>query len=251
MKLIGLMVCRNEAWVLPASLPAALQWVDKLVVLNHRSTDSTASILQNEPGVVQLHCDREEWDEAADRNTVLDAGRKLGGTHFAMIDADELLTAPGVMYVRNEARKLQPGQLLRLPWIHCWRSLAHYRCDPSPFGNARVPFIFCDSPAVRYEAGDGGYQFHRRVPLGTAPLEVWDRDSGMGVLHLQHANWMRVVAKQKRYADDELRRWGKVRANYAAATDETGLELKPLPRDWWPIDPNVIDLKATAWQAEA
>jgi hypothetical protein len=70
----------------------------------------------------------------------------------------------------------------------------------------------------------------------------------MGVLHLQHANWARVVAKQKRYTEDELRRWGKVRANYAAATDETGLELKPIPKEWWPVDPALVDLEAVAWQ---
>ena len=44
MKIVGVMVAKNEEWVLRATIPAALQWVDELVFLNHASTDATRLI---------------------------------------------------------------------------------------------------------------------------------------------------------------------------------------------------------------
>jgi hypothetical protein len=86
MKLIGLMVVRNEAWVLPASLPAALQWVDELVVLMHRCTDGTADFVHQFSlkdrvfwNTVFYH---DDWDEASIRGEALNVGIRLGGTHF-------------------------------------------------------------------------------------------------------------------------------------------------------------------------
>ena len=45
MKLIGLMHVRDEQWVLGAALPAALRFVDEIVVLDHDSTDRTPAIV--------------------------------------------------------------------------------------------------------------------------------------------------------------------------------------------------------------
>ncbi len=235
------MVVRNEAWVLRASIAAAQSWLNELIVLVHDSTDATEQIVRDS-GATYSTINSPEWDEAIYRGILLESGRAAGGTHFAIIDADEVLTTAAAASIRDMAAQLSPGQLLRLPWIHCWRSLNQYRCDESPFGNARVPFLFRDDPSLNYAPDADGYQLHKRVPDGTSPVEIWRRDDGMGVLHLQHANWNRVVAKQKRYAEIEQRRWGYVRANYAGTTDETGLVTQPIPPEWWPVDPNLIDI---------
>jgi len=97
-KIIGLMLARNEQWVIGSSAKAALRWVDKLVVLDHASADGTRTKLielaQCNPGRVHiLSRDDSQWLEMDHRQATLVEGRRHGGTHFAIIDADEILTA--------------------------------------------------------------------------------------------------------------------------------------------------------------
>lgn len=256
MNLIGLMVVRNESWVLRASIAAALQWCDGLVVFVHASTDGTIDMVrqlrrEHNALVAVEQSDAPEWDEATYRGIALETGRRLGGTHFAIIDGDEIMTAPGIAAIRDEAEQLAPGELLRLPLLSCWRSLDQYRSDNSPFGHARTSVVFADAPHLSYSPDADGYQLHLRPPRGVRQREAWDRDGGKAVLHLQHAVWARVEAKQRLYEETERRRWGKVRANYRAATDERGLETRPIPDGWWPVSKELIDLGVEPWQAQA
>lgn len=261
MKIIGTMIARNEAWVLPASIPAALQWCDEVWLLMHTSsihekTDDTILLGEqfSHDYAGRFHFDivtTPEWDEALIRGIALAKAREREATHIAIIDADEVLTAPSMGNIKTAAGCLAPGDLLRLPWIHCWRSLDQYRCDDSPFGRARVPFLFAAAPHLSYSPDKDGYQLHKRFPRGVHVMETWEHDAGLGVLHMQHARWERVVAKQLLYAETERRRWGKVRANYRDAVDETGLITRPIPAEWWPVDRSLVDLKAEAWQEAA
>ena len=99
MKLIGLMPVRNENWILGCSLRAALKWCDAMVVLAHCCTDNSFAIIDeisNEhPNrvVAMIRPSEDEWPEMEHRQKLLDVGRALGGTHFALVDADEVLTA--------------------------------------------------------------------------------------------------------------------------------------------------------------
>lgn len=259
MKLIGLMVVRNEAWVLPASLEAALQWLDSIIILTHACTDQTEAIVDGfalrHPGRIEYGSIYDpEWNEATYRGRALAIGRSMGGTHFAVLDADEILTTSAMRSIRMQTESLVPGEVLRLPWLQCWRSLDRYRCDDSPFGTARMQLVFCDAPHLAYAPDGDGYQLHKRFPRG-----LWIRDFGSrndgGLLHLQHASWNRVTAKQQRYVEDEVRRWpgrrsvAEIAAQYAPSTDETGLETTAIPDSWWPVDRSLIDLDAEPWHA--
>lgn len=260
-KLIGLMIARNEAWVLSASILAAMQWLDELVVFDHYSTDGTPDILvqQQRTHPNRIHVQKigsPEWNEATYRQLLLIAGRNLGGTYFAIIDADEIVTKSlaELLRQRDYLNTIRPGELWKYPWIHCWRSLSKYRDDDSPFGRAVVPFIFHDTPSLSYAADPDGYQLHKRAPNGVKVVSVEGNirkymvEAGRGVLHLQHANWNRVVAKQTLYEMDEILRYGKVRGNYAATLAEDGLQLVDVPKGWWPVGTELVDMEAESWQ---
>lgn len=258
MKFLGLMVCRNEAWVLPATIPAAMQWLDGLLLMVHASSDQAPAIVveasEQDRRVSAFTAVGTDWDEATYRGKLLDYGRALNGTHFAVIDADEMLTANMMPIVRAEADTLRPGEMLRLPWLQCWRSLTVYRSDASAFGRATVPMIFRDDPRLSYSPDGDGYQLHHRAPRGVRARSLGDRDRG-GVLHFQHANWRRLCAKQALYQMQEVLRWpGRrdprdIAAQYGGTVAETGLETTAIPAEWWPVDPKLIDVDAEPWQA--
>src|SRR3990167_7796994 len=107
MKLIGLMCVKNESWVLGLSARAALRWCDEIVMVNHSSTDDTVVVIQELerefPWRIQYSHweDKGEWDEMEMREHSLLLGRKFGGTHFAVIDADEIVTGNLLSSVRG------------------------------------------------------------------------------------------------------------------------------------------------------
>ena len=259
MRIIGLMVARSEAWILPASIPAALQWLDGLVILDHASGDNTNQVICSFESdiiagkIVTSRIDSPNWDESTYRKVALSHGREMGGTHFCVLDSDEMLTPTFYDLLKSEAAAMQPGDLLRLPWLQCWRSLDQYRSDASTFGHAGVNFLFCDSPELKYELPRDGYQLHARVPSGLHPREFGDRDLG-GVLHFQHANWRRVLWKQMLYQMDELIRWPNrrpaavVSEQYKPTTNEDGIQFSPIPDSWWPVSKDLIDMNAEPWQ---
>ncbi len=259
MRLIALTPVRRDAWSLAASARAALCWCDHLIVCQNGQPDpATTAAIPDDPRVTHMVHEAEAWDEADIRLDMLEAGRRMGGTHFALIDADEILSANLLGEIRTAADALDPGQCLRLPWLHLWRSLDQYRDDDSPFGRqAATSVIFRDSPNLTYKHAPDGYQIHMRAPANARNVTTAMR--GAGLMHLQHVVWERVVAKQAMYRMVEHLRWGGTRTaketnnRYRPATDETGLRLEAVPAEWWAGYEGIrelIDLQAAPWQAE-
>lgn len=220
-----------------------LDCCDSLAVMVHASTDATSTVVwtyatRGDHRISWTQEANPEWNEADYRGRMLKFGRALGGTHFAVIDADEMVCASAAKAIRAQAETLKAGECLSLPWIHCWRSFDKYRSDKSKFGRARVPFIFRDGPGLIYEPKPDGYQLHCRAPDGVSMREWGERDKGEGVLHFQHVDWERCEAKQRGYIEQEMRRWPlrrnreDVERQYLATLDETGLETKDVPKEW-------------------
>lgn len=254
MRLVALTPVRSDAWSLAATSRATLRWCDDLIVCQNRTwfdPESDAAVPDNQR-VTRLVSDAPAWDEADIRLHMLEVGRRMGGTHFVLIDADEVATAN--LPIRDMAHALKPGEGLRLPWLHLWRSLDQYRVDPSSFGSqASTVVVFRDHPSLTYRHCDDGYQIHMRGPAGVAWSMVGDRSAGL--MHMQHASWRRVVAKQAMYRMVEHLRWGETRPvketnrRYRPATDETGLKLADVQAEWWPDGiRDLIDVTAEPWQ---
>jgi glycosyltransferase involved in cell wall biosynthesis len=90
MKIIALMLVKNEGWILKSTLPSLFNFVDHLIVLDGGSTDDTVEIVESFGGVV-MHQTSQRVTFSDWRQVLLDAGRAQGGTHFVFLDADEAL----------------------------------------------------------------------------------------------------------------------------------------------------------------
>lgn len=250
MKLISLTICRDSAWCIEAVVGHALGYCDAAVVLCHACTDGTPDILRSMDRVSVIEVPgADRWDEMTHRQATLRLGRAIRGTHFLILDDDEVAAEPMAARMRDVCHKLAPGEVAMMPMVCCWRDLDHYRSDGpgNPFANLHKSTVFADAPYLSWESR-GGYHHHHTHPFGstqrrfTPAVHRW--------MHLQHASWPRLVVKQTWYMAMELLRYGEVRANYRGSMSETGLELSPIPEGWWPDVKSKIDLDAPPWQLE-
>lgn len=247
MKLISLTIARNSSWVIKATITHALKYCDAAVVLLHNSADDSLKILrQFDNRVIIAKLDDPAWDEMHHRQQTLHIGRDLGGTHFLVLDDDEILTDNLVPQIRPMAEGCPDGACIHLPLLSCWRSLDQYRSDPgNPFTNAYKTVLFRDDPMVGWKTRDG-YQHHHTSPYNTTMVRRLVAQQG-GYMHIQHANWHRLVVKQTWYMCMELCRWGRIQANYKGTMDERGLQTSPVRPGWWGPERAFIKLEQEPW----
>lgn len=283
MKIIGIMCVKNEDWVLEASLHAALQWCDSIVLVDHSSTDTTYDIYNRLAShyVRRINYSRWEstklqkcfdphtkgfieipvvdpdapWDEMDMRQHSLVIGRKYRGTHFAIIDADEILTANLKNSVRDWAESLQPGQCMNLPML-AMRTLDQYQNDESVWSRAQLTIMFRDDPVLTWKPAGDGYHHHHRAPYGIAKnnfVPHTDKSVG-GVMHLQFANRRRLMSKHILYRMVDHLRWpgretvDRLNEKYDEALVHS-TSLSKVPEEWWRgYRKDKIRLETYPWQ---
>jgi hypothetical protein len=201
MKLIALCLVRNEDWILGFSARVALQWCDSIIFYLHNCTDGTLEIVEQLESefperVTHLWNNSDGWQEMDMRQSLLEHGRLLGGTHFAMIDADEALTADMQSSINAQISYLNPTETLELPMRPPWKSLSRYRLDNSVWCQSWISLVFADHPSCTWKPDKIGYSHHHRLPYGVEARKhpISHNDLG-GNMHLQWANWDRVKAK--------------------------------------------------------
>ena len=254
MKLIALCLLRNESWCIGASLRAALRWVDGAAILLDRCVDDTEAIVERairESGkvcIVSRTDSAEHWQEMNQRQRNLDDARKLGATHLAIVDGDEILTHNNLPYVRGWFEGLKEGDALDVPMIAPWGDLFSY----CPNTAGVITLGFKDSMAAGWAPrGAEKYDHHSRPPHGTK-RRVTKACEG-GVFHLQFAAKERMVWKHRHYMMSEIIRWGyptrEINERYHWwAKDPHGAHLKVIPPEWFgDYQKDLIDLNATAW----
>lgn len=253
------MPVRNEDWILRVSLRAALRWCDSVVVLNHASTDRTAEIIAEvqaeEPGRVHVLTDSDPgWPEMAHRQRLLEASRRLGATHIAIVDADEVLTGNLLPTIRETIAALSPGEQLQVGMPCMWRSLSDVRTDSRIWSNRHdLALAFCDMPSLSW-APLNGYDHHHRPPHGIKMTRRTHEPGG--VMHLQFSNWRRLTAKHAlykcmerlKYPDKPIR---AIESMYNLALDESGLRVVAAPPEWWEPYASTLgccDMESEPWQ---
>ena len=259
MNIIACMPVRNESWILHASICVALSWCDKIVILNHASTDDSAYIIAfwkffQPDRVVVLNFDNPVWDEMDHRQYMLEVARQNGATHIALIDADEILTADLAESIRTRLESLVPGECLTVPMRPVWGSLDMWRNDQSVWSRAKITVGFADCQNLAYKPRDYGYQHHARNPHGKTRLIHHVVDGG--VMHLQFADKRRITAKHAWYKMMERVRWPerdtalRIDQKYSQALDERKMNLTEIPESWWghvPMIKGQIRLGETPW----
>lgn len=245
MKLIALMVVRNEDWVIEASLKAAFRWCDGVALYLDRCTDKTYDIVMDtvigKNFKVRGESGGQHWDEMAMRQQNLEDGRAMGGTHFAIVDADEILTANLMPVIKTWFLHLSPGQLMDLPMVPIRGDLDHYQDDDSVWSRAYLTVGFRDMPGLSHRPGPDGYQHHNRPPFGCLPNRMRPLEglaAHGGVMHLQFANQRRLLAKHVLYRMVDHLRWPgretpkQLNYKYDQALQAPG-KLSAAPAAWW------------------
>lgn len=285
MKLIGMMLARNEEHEIGLSARVALMWCDSLVILVHASTDRTAEIIGNlgpefHQRVIVACVDDPKWDEMNHRQAMLEIARSDRATHVAIVDADEILTgtllpddrrissmASGYCALRKAIRDLHPNAMLKLPGYNLRGGLNRYHTNGT-WGNRTFSFAFPDRPELCWQ----GDRFHHREPWrsdGKQPAFqeeiIWrggGREGG-GIMHLWGASERRLHAKHQLYRLTEALRWpdkpvGNIEQMYSWAEKGQGGADTPqnwkyseTPESWWKPYEHLmhhLNIDAEPWQ---
>ncbi len=271
MKIVGMLLCRNEDWILGLSLRAALMWCDAVVVLLHSCTDDSRGIarevaVENPGRVSVVQQGAQDWPEMAHRQYLLEIARAEGATHLAIIDADEILTSnllgsvePGTpSIIKCAAASAERGMILQLPGYNLRNGITQYHSN-GIWGKRWFSLAFKDDPAL----GWAGHTFHRREPQGRTlrPFQPIPQGSG-GILHLWGASFRRLVAKHALYKLREVimaqRAVHVIDYEYSLAIHGRGFEDSPktwtyadVPYSWWSGYSHLMQylhLDAVPWQ---
>ncbi|MDP9010234.1 MAG: glycosyltransferase family 2 protein [Pseudomonadota bacterium] len=245
-KLVALTATRNEDWVLGLSLRVSLSYCDAVVVTDHGSTDRSAQIIRDAQAefpncpIDVRRVESGEWREADLRQEMLERGRRLGATHFVIVDADEVPTANLLPQLRSLALRAQPGCCIALPMISPYYSATMYRWD-GPWGEqSAIPWAFGDSSELHWNSSSA-YQLHRRSPIEAIDqgLAVSRKERG-GLFHLQFINKDRLQSKAAWYKMMETVTYPGMRTaadlnqmyDWTLREDSTA-RIDAVPQAWW------------------
>lgn len=211
--------------------------VDGIVALDDGSTDGSGEFVARQRNVLELiripprtpHV----WDEPANRKRIIAAAGRHRPDWVMAIDADERIEKTFRERARQEiARAEQEGMAaLSVHIRELWDSPVHYRAD-GIWGSKRHARFF------RYR--DDAEIDHRALHGHWAPLN--SRTGGgfhpgdLNIYHLRMIDPARRRARRERYETlDHDHRYQSI--GYSYLTDESGLELKPLPegREYEPL----------------
>jgi hypothetical protein len=121
MKIVSVSIIRNESDILETFVRYHLQIVDHMIIVNHRSMDSSAEILKNlarESAKLELV---EETALEQPQGRVLTTMMKRAARDYAAdwivpLDADEFIIAPGGSKVREVLSGLPGDRVVHMPW---------------------------------------------------------------------------------------------------------------------------------------
>lgn len=262
-KIVGLVPGRNEATFLAQHLRALSLFVDAIVYLDDASEDNSVAIAESIAAECKIEkiIKKDVWyrDEPGDRNRLLLEGRAIGGTHFIVLDMDEMITSNSLNnnYLRNQILSLEPGDRLHLLLIQLWRSISQFRTDEGPYTWVYTGFIFCDDAKCYYESD---FLHTSRIPNNLngriRTLKRYDKDYIHGIMHFQFVNRRNLLIKQAWYRClEHIRNPEKtiatINAIYAESKKENNLKLTPAPKSWFSnykfFNPTIYD-KPELWR---
>ena len=241
MKIISLVTFKNEESFLPSHIASVAPYVDEIIGLDHGSSDSSAAVFAEMVGTGPLDgsLSTRSWSRGGEldvRRVLLSEGRRRGGTHFLVLDADECLTPTAGRNLRFELSQLSPGDALQMPWIVCWNSTRAYRTGTSQWNMPLLDFAFHDTPDLDYQT-TSLLHVSRTPSPSTQVHHALDTRLG-GVIHYQFAFWQQTAIKQAWYrCIDFLNKENSpqgINRMYMASKTDPSAETQELPSVWIP-----------------
>lgn len=240
-KIVGLVPAHNESNIIQQCLQALSLITDAIIYLDDASDDNSLEIvnsLQKTCNIESiLHKDTWHRDEPADRNALLTEGRRIGGTHFIVIDADELFSANCTegQLLKRMISLLSPGESLQVNWIQLWRSIDFYRFDKSVWTWNYKGVVFADDKTSVYSSK---FIHTPRIPKSLTGDVFRLEGYTYGLLHFQFVNWQNLLIKQAWYRclehiRDPKKSCKAINERYRPSKDETNLHVEPSPKEWF------------------
>lgn len=210
MKLIALVIFKNEENFLAGYMENLSQYVDAIVGYDDGSEDSSLLSFVSHGGIIaDARAEQSFSDGGHDemRQIVLDKGRDMGGTHFIILDVDERLYCSNKFFFLEHLKHLKSGQKLALDWINLWNSYDSYCIQGFPFAPRKKAFLFCDNSEMKYPVKikhKDIFHFDRLPRMKNAEKWMLMDSEKTVVLHLQHLNFDQVKIKKIWYQILEL-----------------------------------------------
>jgi hypothetical protein len=202
-KVVALVPFKNEAHNLPSFMENMQKVADEILGYDDNSHDDSAAIFQSMGGRLikeRVRSDFAQGGQYQMRNFLLNAGRRAKGTHFVILDADEVFSNTFTAIGKETISQLHRNQILQLNWISCWESFDSFCAEGSPWAPKYHDFIFCDDETSHYPPS--GLHFGR-VPAGNFSRLRLPEHSG-AVLHKQFLSLQDFEIKQCLYRMNEL-----------------------------------------------
>ena len=241
MKLGALLIFKNEKDVILGYMSNVSQFADIVVGYDDGSTDGSAELFTKLGGELILEKSSKNYGDGGQyemRQLTLEYARRLGCTHFVVLDADERLyfSDKKILYLNLE--NLEAGQKLAIDWVNLWNSFDEYCAFGGHWAPRKKSFFLKDHPRMTYLTFDGHKDIFHSDRLPIMPnAKKWQElnQPDFAVLHLQFGNPRKNLTQKAWYQALEL-----IKQPYAAAfinqvynTDKKYLiETEPIPVGW-------------------
>lgn len=193
-KIICLVPCRNEAWILNTFLSCASMWADHIIISDQFSTDISREIMSRFPKVTILDNPPDYTvDEYRLRMIFFDYCRVTfhGKIIYIALDCDEILVGNELLDKIERLKSLPPGTTI---------TFNHMNIHPNKI-DAWFAGSVCWGFVEDWVTPFKSKEFHgTRLPLNNSHVV----DSGCFVWHLQFIDWERMQSKHRWYECVEI-----------------------------------------------
>lgn len=259
-KVVAMFLVRDEEWCIGASVMAATEWADAILLWCHNCTDRTEEVARRaailgHAEFAAVTSNDECWPEMKQRDEMYQYALSMGATHVGLVDGDEVCCREDRGLLRDYITALAPCEVLDVTMVPIVDKPLQRRVDKCVWTQARLSVAVGCSKALTWAARDG-YHHHRRVPMNVTKTK-WV--PSIAVMHLQWLQRERIVAKHVWYRMYEhLIYPGRMtpealNAKYDAALSREGMKTEQIDGTrWWGPEFSrfVFEPRPRVWQEE-